>query len=127
VFALFLEDHYGFAMTLFGYPMLALGFSLLIVAALSERSLLRPPASRRRQPGAVVVCDLPDAQAVCILLAGPLAARGFGPVGAGDRRSLAARCCRDGCHKLVETPFMSCASATCRRTARAGRASAQPR
>ena len=38
---LFLEDRYALAPTVLGYPLLALGFGLLILAALSERSLLR--------------------------------------------------------------------------------------
>jgi peptidoglycan/LPS O-acetylase OafA/YrhL len=37
---LFAEDHYGYGMTVFGYPMLALGVTLLLIAALSPGSLL---------------------------------------------------------------------------------------
>ena len=40
-FWLFLDDREGFAITVVGFPMLALGFALLILAALSERSVLR--------------------------------------------------------------------------------------
>lgn len=45
---LFLRDHYGLGVTVFGYPLLALGFSLLILAALAPGSLLH----RLRVPGA---------------------------------------------------------------------------
>jgi peptidoglycan/LPS O-acetylase OafA/YrhL len=44
---LFAEDHYGYGMTVFGYPLLALGCTLLLIAALSPGSLLE----RTRIPG----------------------------------------------------------------------------
>lgn len=44
---LFSEDHYGYGMTVFGYPLLALGCTLLLIAALSRGSLLE----RTRIPG----------------------------------------------------------------------------
>ena len=47
-FAWFLDDHYGFAQTVAGYPLLALGCALLILAALAPGSLLH----RVRVPGA---------------------------------------------------------------------------
>ena len=47
-FWLFLEDRQGLAVTALGFPLLALGFALLILAALGERSVLR----RMRVPGA---------------------------------------------------------------------------
>ncbi len=50
-FWLLLAYYRNFAMTVFGYPMLALSFSLLILAALSERSLLRSV----RIPGAASI------------------------------------------------------------------------
>ncbi|MDB5755383.1 MAG: acyltransferase [Massilia sp.] len=110
MFALFLVDHYGFAMTVFGYPMLALGFSLLIVAALSERSLLRTT----RIPGAGSLALWSYAiylvhKQVCILLAEPLAARGFGPesplaIGVSLVVSVLSGWVL---YKLVETPFMA--------------------
>ena len=40
-FYLLLQDSRGFAVTLYGYPMLAMSFSALIVAAVSETSWLR--------------------------------------------------------------------------------------
>jgi peptidoglycan/LPS O-acetylase OafA/YrhL len=109
-FALFLSDHLGFAMTLVGYPMLALGFSLLIVAALSERSVLRTT----RIPGAGSLALWSYAiylthKQVCILAAGPLAARGYGPeslVAIGVSLVLSVL---SGwvLYRLVETPFMA--------------------
>ncbi len=109
-FALFLSDHYGFAMTLVGYPMLALGFSLLIVAALSERSVLRTT----RIPGAGSLALWSYAiylthKQVCILAAEPLAERGYGPeslVAIGVSLVLSVL---SGwvLYRLVETPFMA--------------------
>ncbi|MDB5908664.1 MAG: acyltransferase [Massilia sp.] len=110
MFALFLDDHYGFEMTVFGYPMLALGFSLLIVAALSERSLLRTT----RIPGAGSLALWSYAiylvhKQMCILLAEPLAAHGFGPesplaIGVSLVVSVLSGWVL---YKLVETPFMA--------------------
>jgi peptidoglycan/LPS O-acetylase OafA/YrhL len=48
---LLLEDHYGYTMTVFGYPLLGLSFSLLLLAALSPGSLLQ----RWRVPGAASI------------------------------------------------------------------------
>lgn len=109
-FHLFLADHYGFTMTVVGYPMLALGFSLLIVAALSERSLLRTT----RIPGAGKLALWSYAiyllhKQVCILAAGPLAARGHQAdslVAIGVSLALSVL---SGwlLYRLVETPFMA--------------------
>ncbi|MDB5948787.1 MAG: acyltransferase [Massilia sp.] len=109
-FALFLSDHYGFVMTVFGYPMLAIGFALLIVAALGERSLLRTV----RIPGAEQLALWSYAlylthKQVCILAAGPLAARGYeadSPVAIGVSLALSLL---SGwlLFRLVETPFMA--------------------
>jgi peptidoglycan/LPS O-acetylase OafA/YrhL len=109
-FALFLSNHYSFAMTVFGYPMLALGFSLLIVAALGERSLLRTT----RIPGAERLALWSYAlylthKQVCILAAGPLAARGYGPespmaIGVSLMLSVLSGWVL---YRLVETPFMA--------------------
>jgi peptidoglycan/LPS O-acetylase OafA/YrhL len=109
-FALFLSDHYGLAMTLLGYPMLAICFALLIVAALGEKSLLRTA----RIPGAGSMALWSYAiylthKQVCILAAAPLAARGYGP------ESLVAICVSMALavlsgwllYRLVETPFMA--------------------
>ena len=109
-FVLFLSDHYGFAMTVFGYPMLALGFALLIVAALGQRSLLRS----LRMPGAQQLALWSYAlylthKQVCILAAGPLAERGFDPespvaIGVSLALSLLSGWLL---YRLVETPFMA--------------------
>jgi peptidoglycan/LPS O-acetylase OafA/YrhL len=109
-FALLLSNHYSFAMTVFGYPMLALGFSLLILAALGERSLLRSV----RIPGAqqLALCSYAlylTHKQVCILAAGPLAARGHGPdslvaIGVSLALSLLSGWLL---YRLVETPFMA--------------------
>ncbi|WP_028105195.1 acyltransferase family protein [Pseudoduganella violaceinigra] len=47
VFKLFLENHFSWKMSVFGYPLLGLAFATLLVAALSEGSLL----NRTRIPG----------------------------------------------------------------------------
>ncbi len=107
-FYLFLAKHYGFAMTVFGYPMLALGFALLIVAALGD-GVLR----RTRIPGAGKLAlwsyaiYLTHKQA-CILLADPLAARGFDAdsavaIGVSMLVSVLSGWVL---FRLVETPFM---------------------
>jgi peptidoglycan/LPS O-acetylase OafA/YrhL len=109
-FALFLSNHYSFAMTVFGYPMLALGFSLLIVAALGERSLLRST----RIPGAerLALCSYAlylTHKQVCILAARPLAQHGFGPGSAPAIGVSLALSVLSGwlLFRLVETPFMA--------------------
>jgi peptidoglycan/LPS O-acetylase OafA/YrhL len=43
-FHLFWDDHYSYGMTVFGYPLLALGFTLLLISALSPGSLLQKTA-----------------------------------------------------------------------------------
>ena len=69
-FWLFLEYHYSWGMSVFGYPLLGLAFALLLVAALSEGSLLH----RTRVPGMGAIAlwsysiYLTHTQ-VCILLA----------------------------------------------------------
>jgi peptidoglycan/LPS O-acetylase OafA/YrhL len=109
-FALFLSDRYGFAITLLGFPMLALGFSLLIVAALGERSLLRTT----NVPGAGSLALWSYAiylthKQVCILAAGPLAERGYGPGSLVAIGAMLALSVLAGwvLYRLVETPFMA--------------------
>ncbi len=109
-FHLFLADHYGFAMTVFGYPMLALGFGLLVLAALGERSLLRDT----RVPGAGRLAVWSYAiylthKQVCILLAAPLSARGYESdslvaIGVSLLLSVLSGWLL---YRLVETPFMA--------------------
>ncbi len=105
----FLDNRYTLAVTVLGYPALALGFSLLIVAALSERSVLRST----RVPGAGRLALWSYAiylthKQVCILAAQPLQERGYAP------DSLVAIAVSMGLsvfsgwllHKGVEMPFM---------------------
>jgi peptidoglycan/LPS O-acetylase OafA/YrhL len=107
---LFLRDHYGFAMTVFGYPLLALGFSLLIVAALSQGSWLRGV----RVPGAGSLALWSYAiylthKQVCILAAGQLRALGYGPDTPAAIAMLLALSVLAGwlLYRVVETPFMA--------------------
>jgi peptidoglycan/LPS O-acetylase OafA/YrhL len=108
-FAWFLDDRYGFAQTVAGYPLLALGFSLLILAALAPGSLLQ----RVRVPGAASLALWSYAiylthKSVSMLVATRMAQAGYG---AGDAVTIAA-CMLASLAAgwllfvLVETPFM---------------------
>jgi peptidoglycan/LPS O-acetylase OafA/YrhL len=109
-FWLFLGDRYGFAVTVFGYPLLALGFSMLIVAAVGERSLLRTV----RVPGASSLALWSYAvylthKQVCVMLAGQLRAHGVdveAPL-AIVAMLLASLLAGWLLYRLVETPFMA--------------------
>jgi len=108
-FAWFLDDHYGFAQTVFGYPLLALGCSLLILAALAPGSLLH----RVRVPGAASLALWSYAiylthKSVSMLVAARMAQAGYGAedaitIAACMVASLAAGWLL---FVLVETPFM---------------------
>jgi peptidoglycan/LPS O-acetylase OafA/YrhL len=108
-FAWFLADHYGFAQTVVGYPLLALGCSLLILAALAPGSLLH----RVRVPGAASLALWSYAiylthKSVSMLVAARMAQAGHGAeaaatIGACMLASLAAGWLL---FVLVETPFM---------------------
>ena len=107
---LFLHDHYGLGVTVFGYPLLALGFSLLILAALAPGSLLH----RLRVPGAASLALWSYAvylvhKQVCVMVAAYLARMGYGaedPITIG--LSLAASLLAGWLlYRLVETPFMA--------------------
>jgi peptidoglycan/LPS O-acetylase OafA/YrhL len=107
---LFLRDHYGFAMTVFGYPLLALGFSLLIVAAVSKGSLLNVV----RVPGAGHLALWSYAiylthRQVCVLGAEQLRAYGLGAEAPPTIALLLALSVLSGwlLYRLVETPFMA--------------------
>jgi peptidoglycan/LPS O-acetylase OafA/YrhL len=109
-FWLFLRDHYGFAMTVFGYPLLALGFSLLIVAALSHGSLLHAV----RVPGAGSLALWSYAvylthKQVCVLAAERLRDYGYGPEHPGAIAFMLMLSLLAGwlLYRLVETPFMA--------------------
>lgn len=108
-FAWFLADHYAFAQTVAGYPLLALGFALLILAALAPGSLLH----RVRVPGAASLALWSYAlylthKSVSVLVAARMAQAGYraeAPVTivACMAASLAAGWLL---YRLVETPFM---------------------
>jgi peptidoglycan/LPS O-acetylase OafA/YrhL len=109
-FWLFVRDHYGFAMTVFGYPLLALGFSLLIVAALSEGCWLRTV----RVPGAASLALWSYAiylthKPVCILAAARLVALGYDPDAPAAIALMLALSVLCGwlLYRLVERPFMA--------------------
>ena len=129
---LLLSNRYSFAMTVFGYPMLALGFALLILAALSksapgQASLL----SRVRIPGAqqLALCSYAlylTHKQVCILAGASLAARGYG---AGSLVTIGVSLALSVLsgwllYRLVETPFMALRARCLRAPAVLG---AQPR
>ncbi|NHZ37622.1 acyltransferase family protein [Massilia rubra] len=107
---LFLDERQGFGVTVFGYPLLALGFSLLIVAALGRKSLLRS----MRVPGAASMALWSYAiylthKQVCILAATPLKEHGYGagsPVAIGAMLALSVL---SGwvLYRCVERPFMA--------------------
>lgn len=107
--SLFLEDHYGYPMTVIGYPMLGLSFTLLLVAALSPGSLLQ----RLRVPGAASIALWSYAiylthKTLCVLLRTPLQAEGWGPNSWQAIVLMSAASLLAGwlLHLLVETPFM---------------------
>jgi peptidoglycan/LPS O-acetylase OafA/YrhL len=109
-FWLFLRDHFGFGVTVFGYPLLALGFAMLIVAALSPASLLRTT----RVPGAAGLALWSYAiylthKQVCILAGNHLRGLGYSPESPVAIALLLALSVLSGwvLYKLVETPFMA--------------------
>jgi peptidoglycan/LPS O-acetylase OafA/YrhL len=108
-FWLFLDHRYGFAATVFGYPLLGIGFGLLILAALSPRSLLR----ELRVPGAGRLALWSYAvylthRGVGEIAAGPLQDLGYGPQTPLAIVSLLGLSVLVGwlLYRLVETPFM---------------------
>ncbi len=108
-FYLLINYHYSFAMTVFGFPMLALSFSLLILAALSERSVLRTV----RIPGAASIAlwsyaiYLTHKQA-CLLMAMELKQYGYGPEDGVTLLAATAVSILAGwlLYVCVESPFM---------------------
>lgn len=108
-FWLFLDQRIALPVTVVGFPMLALGFALLIAAALSERSVLR----RVRVPGAGAIALWSYAiylghKQLCILLAKPLERLGYPPesllaIGVALTASVLAGWLLYTC---VEQPFM---------------------
>lgn len=106
---LFLDNRYALMPTVLGYPLLALGFGLLILAALSEKSLLRD----MRIPGAASLALWSYAiyllhRQVCVLGARWLKQWGHAPESAVAIGVLLAASIVTGwvLFRLVETPFM---------------------
>ncbi|HAT31186.1 MAG TPA: acyltransferase [Janthinobacterium sp.] len=106
---LFLGDHFGYAVTVFGYPLLAASVALLIAAALSPASPLRDT----RVPGAASLAAWSYAfylthKQLCILLRPALRAQGMGPDTAPAMWLMFGASLLAGwlLYCLVETPFM---------------------
>jgi peptidoglycan/LPS O-acetylase OafA/YrhL len=106
---LLLEDHYGYAMTVYGYPLLGMSYSLLLVAALSPGSLLQ----RWRVPGAASLALWSYAiylthKQLCVLLRAPLLEQGWEPDSWQALLIMSAASALVGwlLYRLVETPFM---------------------
>jgi peptidoglycan/LPS O-acetylase OafA/YrhL len=105
----FLADRYGFWTTVLGYPLLALGCALLILAALAPAS----PLHRIRIPGAASLALWSYAiylvhKQVAVLAARPLLAAGFA---AGHPLTIVVALAASVLagwllYRLVETPFM---------------------
>lgn len=107
---LFLDNRYGLAATVFGYPLLGFGFGLLILASLSQRSLLRD----LRVPGAGPLALWSYAiylthRAIGEIAAPPLQKLGYGPQTPLAIGILLALSVLAGwaLYRLVETPFMA--------------------
>ena len=109
-FWLFLDDRYGFAATVFGFPLLAIGFGLLILAALSQRCWLRdlriPGAGRLAVWSYAIYLMHRGASAVAI---GPLQKLGYGPQTGVAMALVLGLSVLSGwlLYRLVETPFMA--------------------
>ncbi len=106
----FLDNRLAASVTLFGYPLLALGFALLILAALSERSILR----RVEVPGARHLALWSFAiylihKQVGILGGAALDGRGITPDSVGAIVALMALSVLCGwlLYRCVELPFMA--------------------
>lgn len=108
-FACWLADDRGIVMTVFGYPMLALSFALLILAAVSERSALRSV----RVPGAASLALWSYAiylthKQVCVLARPVLETLGYGPDSFIAVMALTVLSVFSGwlLFRMVETPFL---------------------
>ncbi|MRW88742.1 acyltransferase family protein [Duganella sp. FT80W] len=104
-----LDDHYGYTMTVYGYPLLGLSYSLLLIAALSPGSLLQ----RWRVPGAASIALWSYAiylthKQLCVLLRAPLAEQGWEAESWQALLIMSAASALAGwlLYRLVETPFM---------------------
>ena len=108
-FWLFLQDRYSYLVTVFGFPLLALGFSLLIVSSVAPGALLRS----LRFPGTGPLALWSYAiyllhKQVCVLGAQWMAARGFGAEHPATIVAMLGLSVVTGwlLYKLVESPFM---------------------
>ena len=108
-FWFFVDDRYGFGITVSGFPLMALGFSLLIVAAVAEGSLLR----NLRVPGAGSLALWSYAiyllhKPVCVMAAKWMAGLGYGAEHPLTIAALLSLSVLTGwlLYKLIETPFM---------------------
>ncbi len=104
-----LQDRYGFAMTVFGYPMLALSCALLLISALSEGSIL----NQTRVPGALQLAAWSYAiylthKPVCAMLNQALLKQGLRPDAPVAIVLMIVASVAVGwlLYKLVETPFL---------------------
>jgi peptidoglycan/LPS O-acetylase OafA/YrhL len=106
----FLHDVQGFGSTVFGFPLLALGFGLLVLAALSPGALLHGA----RVPGAASLALWSYSiyllhKQLFILMRAPLAQLGYGPESPQAIVAMMASSVLAGwlLYKLVEAPFMA--------------------
>ena len=109
-FSIFLANRFALYQNTFGFPLLALGFSLLILSALSERSVLKSA----RIPGAAQMALWAYAiyvthKQVCILARAPLEQLGFGPNTAVAASLAMALSVLVGwvLYRAIEQPFMA--------------------
>jgi len=107
---LLLQDRFGVGMTVFGYPLLALSFALLILAALSDKSVLRSA----RVPGAASIALWSYAiylthKQLLILAREPLEKLGHGPESALALVAMVVISVGSGwvLYRCVERPFMA--------------------
>jgi peptidoglycan/LPS O-acetylase OafA/YrhL len=106
---LFLRNHYGFAVTVFGYPLLALGIAMLIVAATAQGSMLcelRVPGAGRLALWSYAIY-LTHKQ-LCILLGQQLRAAGYDVESPAVIALLLLASVGAGwlLYRMVELPFM---------------------
>ncbi len=108
-FWLFLDHRQGYGITVFGFPMLALAFGLLILSALSDKSVLRAV----KVPGAQSIALWSYAiylthKQLCILAREPLQKMGYGPESAVAITAMVVISVGSGwvLYQCVERPFM---------------------
>ncbi|WP_295998002.1 acyltransferase [Rugamonas sp.] len=109
MFYLFYQDRYGYAVTVFGYPMLGVAVALLLIAALSPGSLLQ----RVRVPGAASLALWSYAiylshKELCVLLSAQLKQFGIQPTTWAAVAIMSAATLLAGwlMFRFIETPFM---------------------